>query len=84
MSATACKHIRVSTTPLGAVTNTGWTCQDCGTLISKEPAPDQVTAASYVSPDGYSISRNHDGDALLLQHGKPIALVKELLRNRQK
>ena len=39
----ACKHHRVSTTPLGAATNTGWTCQDCGTLISKAPAPDQVT-----------------------------------------
>ena len=39
----ACKHVLVATTPIGAATNTDWTCQECGKLLSKSPAPDQVT-----------------------------------------
>lgn len=31
--------------------------------------------------DGYRLSRNHDGDSLLLKDGKVIALVKDLLKH---
>lgn len=34
---------------------------------------------SYTSPDGYSISRNMDGDGLLLKDGEPIGVIKDLL-----
>ncbi len=35
-----CQHTRTATTAMGALTNTGWTCKDCGKLLSDQPAPE--------------------------------------------
>lgn len=37
----------------------------------------------YVSPDGYSVSRNHDGDGLLLRHGKVLCQISRLLKGTE-
>ena len=37
-----CEHKRKTTTALGAVTNTGWKCADCGKLMSAAEAPDRM------------------------------------------
>lgn len=39
---TQCEHKNASTTALGAITNLGWTCKDCGQLLpGQQPAPGQ-------------------------------------------
>lgn len=40
--AAECRHRRMTTTALGAATNTGWKCADCGTLLSSTDAPDRA------------------------------------------
>ena len=51
--------------------------------LSKPVIKESLTTDSYVTPDGYSVSRNHDGDGLLLKDGKVVAVIKDLLKSSQ-
>lgn len=50
-----CEHKRMTTTALGAATNTGWKCADCGTLLSPTDAPDRAKPAEH--PDTKNAER---------------------------
>lgn len=53
-----------------------------GAKFYAAPVP-QEAACSYVTPDGYSVSRNHNGEGLLLKDGTPVAVIKDLLKSQK-